>query len=585
MMKSNVLRGSGGLVLFALACSGRSTTKLSTHSPDEGFDTEIRRDESLADAALGSANTSTITSAAITSAYSDAGTPSVDTTSGNSSADVDSSRGQTSAVADAAVPDAASVEPPIIEGRQVLAKGDRLRLESISSNGDWIAYTEYAGERTADSDCEPQLWECHTSVDLKVVASTGGTPTTIAAGLDLAFARFVGDTLFIMRGSKRVPEVLNGLLETAPELLAWRPGDAELSSLGVNVDPGAFRSSKDDRWVSVEVNDVIQDLVPTAELVLIETATLAVRSITVKDRVRGRFTRDSQWLFFGGADDKLDKDWPVERISLVDAEVQTVAQVSDAWWKLSHDGRWLVHREGGMLTRTPAAGGTSQQLTDAFVSAGGKHFDVGQDGKSLSFAYRKNSTWGLYAMPLAGGSMTQLSGGGFGTLLAHYESIVVYSEYDDVDGSLLWAAPVTGGARQPLGSYSNADIESYVLDDKDDALLVRDTTGTIRVLRDITEPPTELVDSGRAARFLRDGRILSLQDSVAVTEPKGEVDGRIFSLLGEGKLTLHGNDGETVIEDAVTGPFELDPQRGAWYATTVHDGDGDSTSLIVDVVP
>jgi hypothetical protein len=242
-----------------------------------------------------------------------------------------------------------------------------------------------------------------------------------------------------------------------------------------------------------------------------------------------------------------------------------------------------------MLVRTPVAGGTSQLLTDAFVSVAGKQFDVGQDGKSLSFAYRQDDIWGLYSMPLAGGSMTQLSDENFGPLLAHYESIVVYVVRPEVDGSLLLAVSTAGGAPQPLGSYSAGDIESYVLDDNDDALLIRDATGTIRALRSITQPPTQLVNRGRAARFLPDKRVLSLQDSIAPTELPielyGNVDGRIFSLLGEGTLTLHADEGDTILEDRVAGPFELDPQHGRWYVTTVHDDDSEATSLIVDVVP
>lgn len=586
-MKQGWFRGVRGSLLpvfgccLTLACSGRSTTKLSTHSPDEGREQQVRG----GDASVQRAD------AAVEATKSDAGLA-----GGSSNGSLDGGLGNerppssSSAAVDAGGQGDAGVTPTpplVIDGRQVLASGNELRFESVSASGRWIAFTEYETARPSDSECDPRLWECYTSVALKLVATSGGDPLTLAEGLDLAFARFVGETLFIMRGNKRVPEALNGLLETAPELLAWRPGDSQLTSLGVDADPGAFRSTKDERWVSVEINDVLSDMTPVAELALIETATLSVRSVATKDRMRGRFSRDSKWLFYGGAEDKLDGSWTVNRLSLVDAAVQTVEEVSDEWWKVSHDGQWLIHRHEDRLLRTPAEGGAAQRITDVFVGRGGKQFDVGKDGKTLSFRPLNFGSPGLYSVPLLGGEVAALYPNPFDTLLAHFDSTVVYSRPSETDGWVLCAVSTLGGESQELGAYEFGDIESYVLDDKGDELIVRDAKGVVRLLRTTAEAPTQLLDSGRGARFLSGGRVLSLRDSVAPMEHPPELrgggDGRVFSLQGEGTLILHDAEGATEVEAQVTGPFEIDPNRRAWYVTTVRGAN--TTNLVVDVVP
>ena len=126
-----------------------------------------------------------------------------------------------------------------------------------------------------------------------------------------------------------------------------------------------------------------------------------------------------------------------------------------------------------------------------------------------------------------------------------------------------------------------------MLDEQADALLARDATGAVLLLRNVAEPPLQLGQAGRGGRFLPDGRVLWVRDSAAPPplprELSWEIDGRVFSLRGEGALALYDEPGETVLEDRVAGPFALDPQRRRWYATTVHDDS--TTSLVVDVVP
>lgn len=565
---SCVLRISGPVAFAALACTGRSIAVYS---------------KSAAPDPVASVDGGSVDGGSLDGSAEGGEHPSPSSTDGSGEQE-----GGPSVVNDSTTADAVDVSVPVVAKRLVLDRGEQLRFETMSQHGDWLAYTEYQGERaTLDEYCDLPDGECYTAVNLMAVPTTGGTPKTIATDLGLAFARFVGTTLFIVRGGTRVPEVLNDLLNRSPELLAWRPGDAEPKSLGVDVDPGAFRSSRDGRWVSVEVNDLRRDNVRTAEVLLIDTQTLSVRSVANRDHVRARFSRDSRWLFLGGlhqGNDTLVST--VDRLSLSDGSVETVGPLADLQWKLSHDGNWVIQRDRG-LSRTPAAGGEPQLIVSATIPLGGEQFDIGRDGVNLSFRGEGPNGFGLFSVPLAGGSPVTLIERDVEGILAHYASTIVCMTRPDEGLLHLNAISSAGGDARELGLYSGGDAELYVLDQHDDVLLVRDATGTIRWLRSVNAAPEVITKSGRGAKLLADGRALMLSDSVAAMEPApdawGVPDGRAFTIVGEGTLWVSDAGNLTLLEPHVTGPFGLDPNRGAWYVTTVQVED--ETNLVVDLVP
>jgi hypothetical protein len=430
-----------------------------------------------------------------------------------------------------------------LEG-QVLARGDGLRFQALSGDGAWVAYSERSNSDGGGAS----------SVDLFVVQTAGGSPLRLARAFDLSFARFVGTTLYLVRGVDSVPEALGNTLDEEAELLAWRPEDTEPTSLAMAVDPGAFRTSKDGKLLSIESNDTRFDSESTAQLTIIDNGTLSTSEVVTCDHPRGRLTRDSQWVFFS-CWTKGVFPFAVQGFNLIDDSHYEVAKISDRHWKLSPDGRWLIYGapEGGLMRILISGGDPEVISTSVGLSAGGRQFDLSSGG-DISFVVSNE----LHVAPIEGGRETNLGPLWPYRILAHIGSLILYA--GGSDALRLYAVSSSGGVAQDLGPYREDDRASrYLLDQRDDALLTRDANGGIRLLKDTAKPALTLTESGQSARFLPNGRVIFLD--------------------AKGKLMLHHKDGDSKLQSNVTGPFGLEPKLGRWYVTSVQC-EGETTLLL-----
>jgi hypothetical protein len=464
----------------------------------------------------------------------------------------------------------------------ILAEGIDLRFEAISDDGDLVAYSEaaMAGGR--------EIW---------VVPTEGGAPERLGLLDDLDSARFDRTTLLLFRGDgvpdasarSREPcsdEVCGPHPDTwSPELFAWRPGDAGLTSLATDVDPGSVRFSRDGRWISLEANDLPEWRSFRPDIMLVDTRDLSVRRLGAANVARARFTRQSDWLVFSafrifepapdiaaqlGAEPPCD--WHrVLRLSLHDGRVVPVTcyqALERSRWEISRDGEWLVHGlypgVGYVLARTPIAGGKPETLARDFASASvGKSFDVGGGNQPQVAFLTSAGGQQLSVIPLepdrapqvlAGGCTDEASQQMIGPwgIAEHHGQTITYHGCD-----ALHAVPARGGESVSLGLYSR------LLDEQDERLLALDATGALHLYRVANNTASTLGQEVNAARFMAGERVLASTGSGAPP----------WSLILFDAAGVNHALGE------ITGPFGIEPAGRRFFVTT-RDVDGKSRVVV-----
>lgn len=458
----------------------------------------------------------------------------------------------------------------------VLARGVALRFEAISGDGALVAYSaENAGGGR-------EVW---------VTGTTEAEPELLGVVGDLDSARFDGPTLLVFRGDG-VADGQGGSggpcsgkacglppESWAPELLAWSPGRAGLTSLALDVDPGSVRFARDGRWISLEANDLPRSGTETPELLLVDTEDFSVRRLGAFNLARARFTRDSDWLVFGGetfyalSADIADhapaacEGHFVARLSLRDGSVLPVACYDAplrSRWEVTRDGEWLVHalaREGdNTLARTPLAGGEPEVLFSGLGGAeSGKSFDVGGgDPPQVAFIRGDigDSTRALAIIPFATGASETVLASECVQAIADYHGATITYRCGD-----LFAVPASGGASTSLGEMSRITDELFT------DLLALDQYGELRRFRGSNHRVDSLSVDVHDARFLGDTSTLA---SVGSGEPPWALmffdDSDVSRSLGD-----------------VTGPFGVDPATRTFFVTT-RELDGESSLVIGSLV-
>jgi hypothetical protein len=437
---------------------------------------------------------------------------------------------------------------------RVLARGTDLRMESISDNGALVAYSGQAlgGLR-----------------DLFVVMKCGGDSVTVAERFALGFARFYGSLLVVASATATV--------DHTPALYAWREGRLGLTRLAEDVDPGSLRLSRNERWLSFEANDRLQDGKDEVDITLVDTATLAARTVAVLSNARARFTRDSEWLVFSG----FGAGWGcVQRLSLNDGALHDVGCPDQGSlqgrWEISPDGSWLVYLNvileeprapRWLLARRPLSGGRAEILADGVAIAGGKEFDIARGGRTISYLRDDGSK--LVTIPVDGGEPVVLAPQAY-SIVDHFESAIAYHapSVSPVSPDELWVVPSSGGIARNLGPsrYDENGPPGGILEESRGALLVLSADDAVHWLPAPDLEPVLVTRSARDARLAFGLRRHILIQSMSY------------------RLSLYDVETRTTeaIDEAITGPFALDPESRRAFVTTKAVEEG--TALILQAL-
>jgi len=442
---------------------------------------------------------------------------------------------------------------------RVLARGTDLRMESISDNGALVAYSGQAlgGLR-----------------DLFVVPKCGGDSVTVAERFALGFARFYG-SLLVVASATATPD-------HTPALFAWREGRVGLTRLAGDVDPGSLRLSRNERWLSFEADDRMQDGKEDVDITLVDTATLTARSVAMLSRARARFTRDSEWLVFSG----IGAGWGcVHRLSLNDGSLHDVGCPEQGGlqgrWEISPDGAWLVYLnfifEGlpaprTLLARRPLSGGGAEILADRIaIGREGKEFDIARGGPTISYLRDDADGSKLVTIPIDGGEPVVLAPE-VDSIVDHFENAIAYDASSRSPGFplVLWVVPSSGGTARNLGPYrydENGFLRGGILEESRGALLVLSADDAVHWLPAPDAEPVVVTRSARDARLAFGSRRHILFQSTSY------------------RLSLY--DVETGatedIDEVITGPFALDPESRRAFVTTKAVEEG--TALILRALP
>lgn len=439
-----------------------------------------------------------------------------------------------------------------------VARGPGLRLEALSKGGGLVAYSSAAAAGSAARDV--WIWDARSG-------------DSILIGEDLAGfgLRFQGNTLLAWEGT------LPGLVsdDFRSQLLAWRPGDPRFQTLACAIDPQAIRFSRDERWISVEVNDQDSDDKPTADIVLIDSAQLTLTSVAALDHARARFSHDSSFLLYAGQTEECGtRIW---RRDLQDGASSDIACLQipqkSARWELSANDEWLVHYnffgtadearalEFNPLQRTSLRSAETQTLADVvYYRRRGKEFDVAKGGERIAFiGSTPDATSMLQVLDAAGQTPTPIAPAG--RIIEHYADVIVF------EGDLAptcgtdtwWSASPLGDTLELVSPSSPAAAMTLpceaprprILDHDNGALLVRGADEKLRWAPKPAAPAIVLGCGEAGGKFISNGQLLISA-----------------GLSGSASLALFDTALQTlsILHAEISGPFDAE---GGYYFTTL----------------
>ncbi len=438
--------------------------------------------------------------------------------------------------------------------RRTYTSGDDLRFEAVSENGVRVAYSAPAAEGSGRD-----LFVLVDGRDAFLAASNLGADPEGSS----AIVRYESEHLIVLDGV--VGDVAERLSVSAPAVQA-----------GVAVDPTAVRASRDGRFVSFEENDRRRDQKPTADLVLLDVQGGVRTPVASLDRVRARFTRNSDFLVYSGSPEGDACPVTVERRSLGSGEVSPVTCIdTEARWEISRDDEWLVHAERWshmipdpsiiwdcptLLMKTPLSGGESQVLADCMSEKDGKELDVGREGDAVSFLTPSEDPFTegarLMIVPLQGGEPRELVASSVYEILEHTADAVAFTAASSADcgHERFMTVPEEGGATYDLGAatWYCLDTPNGVLTEHEGAFLVLSADRQLRLQHRAGEEPILLgCDIGQAV-LLDDERVL-------------------FRGGGESGLFVYEPERGVInsVEDRISGPFGADPDLDGGYLAMV----------------
>ena len=238
------------------------------------------------------------------------------------------------------------------------------------------------------------------------------------------------------------------------------------------------------------------------------------------------------------------------------------------------DGAWLVYLNVilvepraplWLLARRPLSGGMAEILADRVEFGSGKEFDIARGGRTISYLRVDRSK--LVTIPIDGGEPVVLAPEAY-SIVDHFESAIAYLAPSGSPGSheALWVVPSSGGIARNLGPYGydeNGFARGGVLEESRGALLVLSADDAVRWLPAPDAEPVIVSQSARDARLAFGLRRHILIQSTSYN------------------LSLYDVETGTTeaIDEAITGPFALDPESRRAFVTTKAVEDGSALIL------